>query len=61
MASVTQQAGCQDSPSNAAGAAAGGRGGGDLDGACAAAPVGKSQRLLGGQKLLPAASALTAA
>ena len=57
MASVTQRGGCQDSPSDAAGAAAAGGGGG----ACAAAPVGKSQRLLGGQSWSSAASALTAA
>lgn len=58
MASVTQRTGCQGSPSDAAGAAGGG---GDLDGADAAAPAGKSQRLLGSQSLSPAAFALTAA
>ena len=58
MASVRQKAGCQGSPSDAAGS---GGGGGDLVGADAAAPAGKSQRLLGGQSLSPAAFALTAA
>jgi len=58
MTCVSQRAGCQDSSSHAVAAAAGG---GDHDGAGAAAPVGKSQRLLGGQKLSPAALGLTAA
>ncbi len=60
MASVTQRGSCQDSLSDAAGAAGGG-GGGDHDGAGAADPVGMSQRLLDGQSLLPAALDLTAA
>jgi len=55
MASVTQRAGCQGASSHAVAAA------GDHDGAGAAAPVGKSQRLLGGQKLSPVALGLTAA
>ena len=59
MASVTQQAGCQVAASNAAAAAVGGDV--DHDGADAAAPAGKSQRLFGGLSWLSAASALTAA
>ncbi len=58
MASVTQRAGCQGASSHAVAAAGDG---GDHDGAGAAVPVGKSQRLLGGQKLSPVALGLTAA
>ena len=56
MASVTQRAGCQGASSHDAAAAAG-----DHGGAGAAAPVGMSRNLLGGQKLSPAALGLTAA